>query len=218
MRRVDAPIRPADDAVASGDCGALSLGCRHRGGPLQRRAPLQLLSGAQLGAPAKRCALHQTPFTSVPAAPPRRRGAPGLLRATARARRPPITNSASPRQGAAPARSARAPALPRIRPPDPDRSAKPDRAQLAARDPAPDSLGVDPQALGHIGDLQELVIRCHWWPPPPVESLSASPSPMERRADVTAMSYRASGGEVLPPSRGFTPSRGRPPAALGGRA
>jgi hypothetical protein len=44
---------------------------------------------------------------------------------------------------------------------DSDRSANPDRAQIAARDPRPDSLRMDPQAVSHIPDGQELVVRRH---------------------------------------------------------
>ena len=46
--------------------------------------------------------------------------------------------------------------------PDSDRSANPDRAQIAARDPRPDGLRMDPQTLRHIADRQELVVRRHW--------------------------------------------------------
>jgi hypothetical protein len=48
-----------------------------------------------------------------------------------------------------------------VRLPDSDRSANPDGAQIAARDPCPDSLRMDAQTLRDIADGQELVAR---WP------------------------------------------------------
>ena len=51
--------------------------------------------------------------------------------------------------------------LPEVRPPDPNRSPNPDGAQIAARDPRPDSLRMDTQTLRHIADRQELAVRRH---------------------------------------------------------
>jgi hypothetical protein len=48
--------------------------------------------------------------------------------------------------------------LPEVRLPDPDGSPNPDRAQVAARDPRPDSLRMDPQTLCDVADSQELVV------------------------------------------------------------
>jgi hypothetical protein len=63
IRRVDTPIGYADDAASAGNGGTLRIGGRHRRDAWQRRFPLQRLSGAQLGAPPKRCAPHsRRPF------------------------------------------------------------------------------------------------------------------------------------------------------------
>ena len=119
--RIDTRAGSADDAVASGDGRALTIGGHHGRRSWQRRVALQLFSRAQLCAPAKRSALHANSFHLRVPRPSRHAanwlGGPGASCARpARAApgRLDSENSRRPRGGCRSlARSARAPACPR---------------------------------------------------------------------------------------------------------
>jgi hypothetical protein len=100
-----------------------------------------------------------------------------------------------------------------VRLPDSDRSANPDRAQIATRDPRPDSLRMDPQTLRHILTVKNSSSARTGASRPPVRPLFVC-AVLDNGVPYCCHVKRAPGSNVSPPAPGGVTTDARLPAGF----